>query len=152
MPEGTIGTISPNSPENYVRLVKRLFFDGFSGGHLEVVEEVFSPDTEFNAPGAPPGIEGIKAMVKKNNSAMSDWQFHIDDMISDGDKTAVRWHATGNHTGSFMGEEPTGKAVILNGLVIYQIENNRIVRNWLMGDNLGFLNQLGLVALPKADA
>lgn len=149
MPEGSVGTISPNVPETHVSLVKRLMFDGFSGGHLDVVEDVFHPDIEFNSPGLAPGIEGIKAIVAKNNAAMKPWQFHIEDMISDGAKTAVRWHATGMHTGSFMGEEPTGNEVTLRGQVVYEIEDGKIIRNWMMDDKLGFLMQLGLVSPPK---
>lgn len=149
MPEGTIGTISPNVPDEHLSLVKRLMFEGFSGGVLDVVEEVFHPEIEFSSPGMEPGIEGIKAIVAKNNAALKPWQFHIDDMISDGNKTVVRWHAEGEHVGSFMGEVPTGKKVRLQGHVMYEIENDRIVRNWMMDDKLGFLMQLGVLSPPK---
>lgn len=138
-------------PEDYRNLVEKLFFQGFSGGNLAVVEEVFSPDIHFEDPMFPEGIEGIKALVAKNNAAMSDWTFAIEDMLCDGDKTAVRWMATGIHTGSFMGEPPTGNQVALKGIVVYQIEGNRITRDWLMSDNLGFLTQIGILAAGNVD-
>lgn len=132
-------------------LVEKLLYKGFSGGNMEVIEQVFSADIEFEDPMFPPGLEGIKALVKKNNDAMSNWQFAIDDMLCDGDKAAVRWTANGIHTGSFMHEEPTGESVQLKGIVIYEIQDQKIMRDWLMSDNLGFLTQIGVLAHEKVD-
>lgn len=132
-------------------LVEKLLYKGFSGGNLEVIEQVFSADIKFEDPMFPPGLEGIKALVKKNNDAMSDWKFSIDDMLCDGDKAAVRWTANGIHTGPFMHEEPTGESVQLKGIVIYEIQNQKIMRDWLMSDNLGFLTQIGVLSHEKVD-
>ena len=91
----------------------------------------------------------MKALVKKNNDAMSEWQFTIEDMLFDGDKTAVRWSATGIHTGSLMGEEPTGNRINFRGTCIYHIQNKKIITDWHVADNLGLLTQIGV--LPTAD-
>lgn len=138
-------------PQEYRALVEKLFFEGFSGGNLQIVEEVFSPDIHFQDPVFPDGIEGIKALAAKNNRAMSDWAFIIKDMLCDSAKTAVRWSASGRHTGSFMGEEPTGNTVELNGIVIYEIHDNQITHDWLMSDNLGFLTQIGVLSHSKVN-
>ena len=50
--------------------MRRLFDEGFSGGDLAVVEEIFSPDIKLVGPNLPSGIEGIKAIVRKNNEAL----------------------------------------------------------------------------------
>lgn len=132
-------------------LVERLLYKGFSGGNMEVIEDIFSADIHFEDPMFPSGIEGIKALVKKNNSAMSNWKFVIDDMFCAREKAAVRWRATGVHTGSFMHEKPTGNPVELKGIVIYEIRNQKITRDWLMSDNLGFLTQIGVLSHEKVD-
>jgi len=132
-------------------LVEKLLYSGFSGGNMEVIEQVFSPDIRFEDPMFPPGLEGIKALVKKNNDAMSNWQFAIEDMFCDENKAAVRWTANGIHTGSFMHEEPTGSPVELKGIVIYEIQGQKIMRDWLMSDNLGFLTQIGILSHEKVD-
>jgi predicted ester cyclase len=132
-------------------LVEKLLYKGFSGGNMEVIEQVFSADIQFDDPMFPPGLEGIKSLVKKNNDAMSNWQFTIDDMLCDGDKTAVRWTANGIHTGSFMHEQPTGEPVQLKGIVIYEIQDQKIMRDWLMSDNLGFLTQIGVLSHENVD-
>jgi predicted ester cyclase len=127
-------------------LVQRLFYDGFSGGDLEVVESIFSPDIKLVDPNLPPGIEGIKAIVKKNNDTFEGWAFEIHDLIAVNDKVVARWTGSGIHTKSFMRETPTNKRVELNGLSIYQIANGRIVTDWVIPDNLQFLMQLGILS------
>ena len=132
-------------------LLEKLFFEGFSGGNLTVVEEVFHKDINFVDPMFPNGLDGIKALVKKNNEAMSEWQFTIEDMVCDGDKVALRWSATGIHTGSFMGETPTGNRVNHKGTGIYEIIDNKVVSDWLISDNLGFVTQIGVLSSGNVD-
>ena len=127
-------------------LVEKLFYRGFSGGNMEVLDEVFAEDIHFEYPGVPAGLEGIKAIVQKNNASFEGWRFEMHDTLCDGDKVTVRWSASGKHVNSFMGEEPTNKEVELSGISIYRIENNRITGDWVTPDNLGLLTQIGAVA------
>jgi predicted ester cyclase len=126
-------------------LVRRLLLDGFSGGHIDVIEDVMSPDIELHDDNLPPGIEGVKAIVRKNNAAFDDWSFAIHDELAADNKVAVRWTATGIHANAFMGEEPTGKEVCLKGIAIFEIARGKIVSDWVVPDNLQFLIQLGVI-------
>ena len=126
-------------------VVRRLLMDCFSGGHIEVLDEVLSPDFEFEYPNLPHGIEGLKAIVKKNNECFEGWQFTMHDVIAVDDKVVVRWSASGTHVKSFLGESPTAKKVQLKGIAIYLLRNGRILKDWVEPDNLGFLTQLGVL-------
>ena len=137
--------IDGNALQANEQLVRRLFNEGFSGGDLKVVEEIFSPDIKLVDPNLPPGIEGIKAIVRKNNDTFKDWSFELHDVLAVEDKVVVRWTGSGIHTKSFMQEAPTNKQVSLNGLSIYQIKDGRIVTDWVIPDNLQFLMQLGVL-------
>ena len=66
-------------------------------------------------------------------------------VLCSGNKVTVRWTGSGRHVGSFMGEIPTRKNVELNGVSIFQIEDNLITADWVFPDNLGFLIQIGMV-------
>ena len=46
-------------------LVEKLLYKGFSGGNMDVIEQVFSADIRFEDPMFPPGLEGIKALVEQ---------------------------------------------------------------------------------------
>ena len=126
-------------------LVQRLFYAGFSGGDLEIVESIFSPEITLVDPNLPPGIEGIKAIVKKNNETFEGWSFALHDVLAVDDKVVVRWTGSGIHARSFMNETPTNRRVELNGMSIYQIANGRIITDWVIPDNLQFLMQLGIL-------
>lgn len=156
VPEGLMAQLPPHlvgpapgcSAANKV-LVEKLFYQGFSGGNMEVLDEVFAEDIHFEYPGVPAGLEGIKAIVQKNNASFAGWQFTMHDTLCDGNKVTVRWSASGKHVNSFMGEEPTNREVELSGISIYQIENNKITADWVTPDNLGFLTRLGV--MPAVD-
>ena len=126
-------------------LVEKLFNQGFSGGNLNVLDEVMSKDIHFNDPMFPKGLEGLKALVKKNNDSFEGWHFKMHDLLCDADKVTVRWSGYGKHVASFMGETATQKDIELSGISIYRIEAGKIVADWVIPDNLGFLMQIGVL-------
>ena len=134
-------------PDNANRaLIEKLFYQGFSGGVVSVLEEVFDENILFHDPAFPPGLEGIKQLVAKNNRSFDNWHFTIHEMLCDGnDRVVVRWNGNGIHVQSWMGEPPTGSTVNLNGISIYQIEGNKVTADWVVPDNLGFLMQIGVL-------
>jgi predicted ester cyclase len=132
--------------EQNKQLVSRLILECFSGGHLHVIDEIVSPEFEFYYPNVPEGIEGLKAIVKKNNDSFEGWSFTIHELFAEGDKVIARWSATGIHAKSFMGEPSTGEEVHLKGISIYEIQKGKIVKDWVEADYVGFLTQLGVLS------
>lgn len=131
--------------EQNKQLVSRLILECFSGGHLHVIDEIVSPEFEFHYPNMPSGLEGLKAIVRKNNDTFTNWSFKIHQSLAEGDRVVVRWSATGDHDKSFLGEPPTNKTVTLKGISIYQIKDGKIYKDWVEPDNLDFLSQLGVL-------
>ena len=121
----------------------------FSGAHFELFDEFISPDFEFQYPNVPAGVEGLKAIVKKNNETFQDWQPKVHDLLAADDKVVARWSCTGIHGKSFLQETPTGKKVELKGISIFVLKDGKVCKDWAESDNLGFLTQLG--ALPQTD-
>ncbi len=83
--------------------------------------------------------------MKKNNESFEGWHFKMNDILCDASKVTVRWTGQGKHVASFMGEKVTQKDIELSGISIYQIEGNKIVADWVVPDNLGFLMQIGVL-------
>jgi predicted ester cyclase len=81
-------------------------------------------------------------------SAFPDSYFTVEDMMAEGDKVATRKTFHGSHQGEFMGIPPTGRQVSMGLIDIVRISDERVVEHWSMGDNLGLMQQLGVVSQP----
>ena len=78
-------------------------------------------------------------------TAFPDARLTIEDMIAEGDSVAVRQTFHGTHQGELKGIAPTGKPVTATGMSIFRVANGRVVEQWDNYDDLGLLQQLGVV-------
>jgi predicted ester cyclase len=62
---------------------------------------------------------------------------------------AALWTMRGTHKGLFMGNQPTGRPVEVQGIIFAHISNGRIVEDWTLVDQMGILQQLGIVPPPR---
>ena len=70
-------------------------------------------------------------------------------MIAEGDKVVTRISAYGTQTGELFGIPPTGKQGSMSGIAIHRVVNGKIVEHWSEVDNLGVMQQLGVVPTPE---
>lgn len=131
--------------------IQRIFDKAFNQGNLAVVDEVLTPDHfAHNAfGGAPDGPEGIKWLIAMFRTAFPDLQCTVEDEIREGDKFAAHWSMHGTHRGLFLGNPPTGRLVEVQGIIFGLISNGRIAEDWTLIDQMGILQQLGLVPPPR---
>ena len=131
--------------------IYRIFEEAFNRGNLAVVDNVLAPGhCARNAfGGAPNGPEGLKWLIAMFRTAFPDLHCDIDDEIRDGDKLAAHWTMRGTHKGLFLGNPPTGRSVEVQGIIFARISNGRMIEDWTLVDQLGILQQLGLVPPPK---
>ena len=83
-------------------------------------------------------------------AAFPRYEIAIDDVLSDGDKVAVRGTFRGTHRGLFAAIEPTGREVSAGLIIIYRINNGRIVEHWMQFDLFGLIQQLQAAASDVA--
>ena len=116
-------------------------------GNLKIADEILSKDFIDHDPvtGQLPGLNGYKQMVIDFRNAFPDLRVKNEDVIVEGDKIVVRWTAHGKHSGQLMNIPPTNKSVMLKGIDILLVENNKIVERWGEFDALGMLSQLGVL-------
>ena len=60
-------------------------------------------------------------------------------------KIVARYTLRGSHKGNFMDIAPTGKQITVTGIEIFHFANGKVVEEWVNGDDLGLLQQLGIV-------
>jgi predicted ester cyclase len=92
------------------------------------------------------GLEAIKGFIASYRSAFPDVRSVVDEQIAEGDKVVTRWTSRGTHLGELNGIAPTGKPIEMTGVTIERISGDRIVEVWVAKDDLGMLQQLGVMA------
>ena len=92
--------------------------------------------------------EGLKEHIALFEAAFPRYWLKAEDMIVEGDKVAVRASFGGTHQGDLMGIAPTGKEISGDGILIYRIENDKVVEFWSAFDQLTILQQLGVIPSP----
>lgn len=142
------------STEENKRLVRRFWDEVFGQGRYDVLDEICAPDYHNHsrsrtAPGMPDNREGLRQIVMAYRKGIPDVHFTIDDIIAEGDRVICRWTATGTHTGDLMGIPPTNKWASVTGTELERVENGKLVEGWGVFDQLGLLQQIGVV--PRMD-
>ena len=135
------------SVEENKALASRWSEEIWGKGDQSAMGELLAANFVFNY--APPGVssdlEGYKQTVSTWLTPFADTSCQAEDMVAEGDKVAVRWTWKGKHTGEYMGVAPTGKQIKITGISILRIEGGKIVEEYAEIDNLGMMQQLGLL-------
>jgi predicted ester cyclase len=127
----------------------------FNSGDASRAEELFTSDYIEHAvvpPGLPSGPEGIRQLVGIVRSAFPDFSYTIEEEIAEGDMRVSRLTARGTHLGNLMTGAgpvpPTGKRVEWSEMHMGSFKDGKLVEHWAVIDNLGLMQQLGLVPAP----
>jgi predicted ester cyclase len=132
-------------------LVRRIFEEGINQNQPNVFNELIDPsyvNYDFPAPSA--GPEGFKMVIGMFHAAFPDMRVTLEEELAEDDKVITRGYFTGTHQGDFQGIPPTGKQIKVKYIDIWRVTNGKLVENWVQMDQLGLLQQLGVVPMPGA--
>ena len=132
-------------------LVQRWFSEVWNEGRADAIDEMLADDAVVHGLGADlHGSAEFKHFHSAYRNAYPDVTIDVDDLIAEGDMVAVRWSAIGTHRGDGLGFPATGRRAQFTGMVFVRIKDGRLVEGWNNFDQLGMLQQLGIVSLPSA--
>lgn len=105
---------------------------------------IFAQDLEMNT------REEVVAWFRGFFDAVPDLHMEVEDVVVAGEpgreRVTVRWHVTGTFSGKpYLGIEPTGRPIDLNGMDLIQIEDGRVAGNNVYYDQLAFARQIGML-------
>jgi predicted ester cyclase len=115
------------STEQNKEIVRRFVTEALSGRNLDLADELLAPNYVNRLTGA--DLAAFKGFLTGMSTALSDVRLEIDDLVAEGDSVVARWTMEATHTGSLMGETPTGKRVSSRGLTYYRLVNGQIVED-----------------------
>ena len=139
--------MSTQTEEN--KAIVRRNYETADKNDLTTFSEQLAPDIAVHLPGMP-GPLNREALVKMMNvmfSGLTQRQHVFEDQIAEGDKVATRLTLHAVHTGEFQGMPATGKKIVVQQTAIHRIRDNKIVEVWVSSDDVGMLQQLGLMPL-----
>jgi steroid delta-isomerase-like uncharacterized protein len=119
----------------------------FTRGELDAVDRYLAPGfvNHDPFPGFAADREGLRQTAQAFRQAFPDWHSQLQALIAEEDLVSERFTARGTHQGEIMGVAPTGREVTLAGINIFRVQDGKLVERWGRTDDLGFLQQLGIV-------
>jgi steroid delta-isomerase-like uncharacterized protein len=130
-------------------IVRRYFEECLNQGNMETIEELIAPTYVSHYPAGYDlggGPDDVKQIVSSVRRGFPNVHFTIEDFISQGEKVVARWTFHGTHDGNFMGVASTGKEVVVAGVAVYRIADEKIEEVWLSWDVFGLLKQLEVLS------
>ena len=114
---------------------------------LAALHTLVAADYVGHITGLPPiqGSEALKYVFAGYYAAFPDFHFTVEDMVAEGDKVVGRGTFRATHKGELMGIPATGKQVAVAGIHIYRVASGKLAEEWIEQDNLGLLQQLGVI-------
>jgi len=121
-------------------LVRRYLDDVFNGGNLEAKERYLRGE-KF--------IAGVVELVTTWRTAFSDFHEEVKDVYADGDQVITVSELSGTHDGvldSSLGPiAPTGRSARWSRIAVRRLDGDRFVDGFFVEDEIGLLQQLGVV-------
>jgi predicted ester cyclase len=128
-----------------LNVLRQIVEQGFGNADLYVIDQLVADDYiehQFNMRG---GKEGLKKAILSLSNAFSNHEYELLQSTVNGDMVWAHYKSTAEHTGRFMGHEPTGKKFSIDVIDIGRIENGKLVEHWGVPDRFALLMQLGFL-------
>jgi steroid delta-isomerase-like uncharacterized protein len=91
------------------------------------------------------GREGLQQMLGRYFSAFPDLHFEIEEVIIEGERTALSWTSRGTHLGKIMNIPPTGRTVNVRGMTLLKFVDGQVQQATFLWDVAGLLRGIGLL-------
>lgn len=143
-----MGVLSDVEVQN--KAVIQRYWDGkWNERRIEVLDELQIPDVVYHGTSMTMnGLEEYKQVYAMFAAAFQDTRLEIEDLIAEGDKVVSRVTMSATHKGEFEGLPPTGRVATVSATTVFRLVNGKIAEEWEILDELGMMQQLGMVLGP----
>jgi steroid delta-isomerase-like uncharacterized protein len=128
-------------------LTRRWFEEVWNQSREQAIDELFAPDGVAHGLGEAgqdlPGPAEFRTFYRQFRSGFPDASVRVDQVIAEGDTTAVRFTARATHSGDGLGVKATGRPIIVTGMCMIRWRDGRIAEAWNEFDVAGLLRQIG---------
>jgi steroid delta-isomerase-like uncharacterized protein len=125
-------------------LLKRWFEQVWNQKSEAAIDEMFSRQGKSHgfpeADAVLVGPEAFKAVHRTFCGAFPDVRVDVEEIVTEGDRVAVRWQVSMTHLGHHLGFPPSGKKETMAGATFVIVKGSQIAEGW---------NYMDLQALMK---
>jgi predicted ester cyclase len=123
-------------------------------GEWRAAADDFAEDTQNH--GAKVGREGVRAVLEDIFTTFPDMRMEILESLASGEWVSVRYRVTGTHRGVgkipvngglLVGVAPTGKRFAVEHIHQFKLRGGKVIDHYATRDDLGMMQQLGLLPL-----
>jgi steroid delta-isomerase-like uncharacterized protein len=137
------------TPAEIKTLLEKMIDDFWHKQDLDEVYKIYADDFIFHRPPFP-SVEGRQANRTADEgmlAAFSENLCIIDEIIVEGQTASMRWTWKALHSGTSpsLGIPPSDNWVQISGCSVYHFRDDKLVEQWEFGDNLGLLQQMGVI-------
>lgn len=139
----------PQDHESFVRQLYRYW----NAGDMDAFYSMLDPNVhDANAGPDEKGLEGVKAVLDHIRSAMPDFHYTVDEVVSNGDRYVAFLTARGTQTGELFGDPPTGRTAVWKEARLCRNRDGRVIEHRAIIDALAMKTQLGHIAPPRRES
>jgi steroid delta-isomerase-like uncharacterized protein len=121
--------------------------DFWNTHNIDAFDTYFAADFVVHFTNGDQTREQYKGICMAFFKGFPDLHITTNDLIAEGDKVTKVWTAKSTHKGEYMGIPATGNKMLVKGIEVFRIEDGKIAELWVSMDNLGMMQQLGVI--PK---
>ena len=121
--------------------------EAMAAGDGATVEALFSTGFVDHDPadGQPDGAAGLTWYWEGFERAFTDVEREVVHTVATPEHVITVTALSGTHTGEWLGHAPTGRRFTVRSVQLMRFEDGVVVERWGSTDQLGILQQLGLV-------
>lgn len=143
--------VSAMSTQDNKRIIRSEFEEIWNQGKLDLIGTYYSAD--FINFGRPCPLDRLHQIFEAWRTAFPGLHFAIDAQIAEGDQVLSHCTVSGTHLGPFVllqlwSLPPTGKRFSVRQMHLHRLRDGQIVEHWAVREDLGMLQQLGVIPAP----
>lgn len=114
--------------------------------NLEAIDDIYAENFVGHDPQNPiEGRDGMREWIEEVIHISPDFHINLHETVAEGDVAVTRWTASGTHSSEWKGIPPTNRPYVVTGMTMSKFSDGLIVESWVNTDNLGMLQQLGII-------
>jgi steroid delta-isomerase-like uncharacterized protein len=129
--------------ESNKAVVRRFIEEIFGNQNPDAVDDLAAEDFTPHTWGTTPhGRAALREATHRAGAGVTEARFEIHDMIAEGDLVAVRLTSSARHTGTFMGQPPSGRRYSIDEMHIFRLRDGQVTEHWHEFDKGALMEQL----------